>query len=65
MHTFADVHLYNNHVKQARTQLMRPPKALPTLWLNPDVTGIDDFTYEDIKVLEYKSHARIKAPVAV
>ncbi|HTI96417.1 MAG TPA: thymidylate synthase [Rudaea sp.] len=65
VHSFGDVHLYNNHVEQARTQLAREPLPLPTLKLNPDVKSIFDFRYEDIIIDGYQSHPAIKATVAV
>ncbi|MEM7262588.1 MAG: thymidylate synthase [Planctomycetota bacterium] len=65
VHTFGDVHLYSNHESQARTQLERDPHALPTLWLDPSITDIDDFQYEHIEVRDYQHHPAIKAPVAV
>ncbi len=65
IHTFGDLHLYSNHVEQARLQLGREPRPLPRLELNPDVRELSRFTYEDIHVLDYHPHPPIKAPVAV
>jgi len=65
VHTFGDVHLYRNHVEQARLQLSRAPKLLPTLTLNPAVTDLFAFRYEDIVLEGYEPHPRIKAEVAV
>lgn len=65
VHTLGDAHLYANHLEQARLQLTRTPFPLPTLELNPDVRNLDDFTYEDIRILNYQAHPHIKADVAV
>lgn len=65
VHSFGDVHLYSNHVGQADLQLTRTPTALPQLRLNPDVTSIFDFTYEDIELVNYVAEPGIKAQVAV
>lgn len=65
VHTFGDVHLYSNHLEQAELQLSRDPLPLPTTQLNPDIKNIFNFTYDDIKLLNYKSHETIKAPVAI
>jgi thymidylate synthase len=65
IHTFGDVHLYSNHVEQARLQLAREPRPLPKLRLNPSVRSLFDFTYEDIVLENYDPHPAIKAPVAV
>lgn len=65
VHTFGDVHLYSNHLEQARLQLTREPKALPRLVLDPSITSIDDFRYEHVRIDNYLFHPAIKAPVAV
>jgi thymidylate synthase len=65
IHTLGDAHLYNNHFEQARTQLARTTRALPTMQLNPDVRSIFEFRYEDFQLLNYDPHPAIKAPVAV
>lgn len=65
VHTFGDVHLYSNHVEQARTQLSRTPRAMPTMRLNPAVDDLFAFRYEDFSLENYDPHPGIKAPVAV
>jgi thymidylate synthase len=65
VHTLGDAHLYLNHFDQAREQLKRTPHALPTLRLNPDVSSIFDFRYEDVTIEGYTADKAIKAPVAV
>jgi thymidylate synthase len=65
VHTLGDAHLYSNHYEQAREQLSRTPSALPTLKLNPRVTDLFAFTYDDIAFENYDPHPLIKAPVAV
>ncbi len=65
VHTFGDVHLYNNHIEQAELQLTREPRPLPTLKINPEVKNIFDFTYEDFEILNYDPHPHIKAAVSI
>ncbi|GAA0704506.1 thymidylate synthase [Dyella marensis] len=65
VHVLGDAHLYSNHVEQARLQLSREPRPLPTLRLNPDVRALEDFRFEDVAIEGYTPHPAIKAPVAV
>jgi thymidylate synthase len=65
VHTFGDAHLYMNHLEQADEQLTRTPRALPRMEINPDVTSIFKFRYEDFKLVGYDAHPHIAAPVAV
>ena len=65
VHTFGDVHLYLNHVEQARLQLRREPRRPPRMRLNPEVRSIFDFRFEDFELTGYDPHPHIKAPIAV
>jgi thymidylate synthase len=65
IHSFGDVHLYNNHVEQAMLQLTRTPNTLPQMKINPAVKNIFDFKFEDFELVGYQSHPAIKAQVAV
>ncbi|ODT83651.1 MAG: thymidylate synthase [Pelagibacterium sp. SCN 64-44] len=65
VHSFGDVHLYANHFEQARLQLTREPRPLPTLRINPDVKRLEDFTFEDFTFEGYDPHPHIKAAVSV
>lgn len=65
VHTFGDTHIYSNHFDQVKLQLSRETRELPTMWINPEVTSIFDFTYADFKIKEYDPHPTIKAPIAV
>jgi thymidylate synthase len=65
VHTFGDVHLYNNHIEQAKLQLSREPFPLPTMKINPSVKNIFDFTFEDFTLENYQHHPHIKGEVAV
>jgi len=65
IHTFGDLHLYANHVEQAKLQLGRDPRPLPVMRLNPARTSIHDFVFEDFELAGYDPHPAIKAPVAV
>lgn len=65
VHTFGDVHIYSNHIKQVKEQLKRKPKKLPKMILNPKIKDINKFKFEDFELVGYNPHAPIKAPVAV
>lgn len=65
VHTFGDVHLYTNHVEQAKLQISRTPNDFPMLKINPAVTSIFDFKFEDFELTNYNPHPHIKAAVAV
>ena len=65
VHTFGDVHLYTNHVDQAKLQLGREPRPMPTMNINPNVRDIFGFRYEDFELVDYDPHPHIKAKVAV
>ncbi|SEW26005.1 thymidylate synthase [Chitinophaga sp. YR573] len=65
IHTFGDVHLYRNHLEQAKLQLVRKPFDLPVLKINPNVKDIFSFKYEDFELTNYQFHPHIKAPVAI
>lgn len=65
VHSIGDAHIYSNHLDQVDLQLSRTPKALPQMRLNPDVTSLFDFKYEDFEVLNYDPDPLIKAPVAI
>lgn len=65
VHTLGDVHLYRNHLEQARLQLSRQPFPLPRMQINPNVTSIFDFQYEDFELLNYQAHPTIRAEIAV
>ncbi|WP_394202324.1 thymidylate synthase [Marinagarivorans algicola] len=65
VHTLGDAHLYLNHLEQVDLQLAREPFALPTMHINPAVTHIFDFTYDDFELRDYEYHPAIKAPIAV
>ena len=65
VHTFGDAHLYSNHFEQAKLQLSRETRSLPTMKINPKIKNIFDFTFEDFELIDYNPHPHIKAPVAI
>ncbi len=65
IHTLGDAHLYSNHMEQTCLQLEREPFKLPTMKMNPDITSVFDFSFDDFELLNYQHHEHIKAPVAV
>jgi len=65
IHTFGDVHIYNNHLDQIDLQLSREPKNLPTMKINPAVTSIFDFTFDDFDLIDYNPHPHIKGAVSI
>lgn len=65
IHTFGDVHLYNNHIEQAELQLSRAVRALPTMKINPAVKDLFSFTFEDFELVNYDPHPHIKAAVSI
>jgi thymidylate synthase len=65
IHTFGDVHLYLNHVEQAKLQLTRTPRPFPEMKINPNIHSIFDFRYEDFQLINYHPYPHIKAPVSV
>lgn len=65
IHTFGDVHIYNNHIDQVKLQLSRKPRNLPVMKINPEIKSIFDFSYEDFKLENYNPHDAIKADVSI
>ena len=65
IHTFGDVHIYNNHLDQIDLQLSREPKKLPTMKINPAVTSIFNFTFDDFELIDYNPHPHIKGAVSI
>lgn len=65
IHSFGDVHLYKNHIEQAKLQLEREPRALPKMKINPNVKNIDDFVFEDFELIDYDPYPHIAAKVSV
>jgi thymidylate synthase len=65
VHTFGDAHIYTNHLEQVKLQISREPRSLPKIKINPKVTSIFDFKYEDFELIDYNPHPHIKGIVAV
>lgn len=65
VHTIGDAHIYMNHIEQVTEQMMREPKKLPTMWINPEVKDIFSFTYDDFRLDNYEAHPHIKGEVAI
>lgn len=65
VHTYGDIHVYGNHYEQVREQISRQPKPFPKIWINPAKKEIDDFEFDDFKVLDYDPHPAIKGDITV
>lgn len=65
VHTLGDAHIYSNHIEQVKLQLTREPRPLPTMSINPDISSIDDFKFEDFSLSNYNPHPHIKGEIAV
>ena len=65
VHTFGDLHIYNDHVDLIKEQLTRTPRKLPKVILNPDIKNIEDFKFEDIQLVDYDPYPAIKGKVSV
>lgn len=65
IHTFGDAHIYNNHLDQVKLQISREPKPLPKMNINPEISSVFDFTYEDFNLIDYNPHPLIKGKVSV
>ena len=65
VHTLGDAHLYLNHLEQAKLQITREPLKLPSIKINSSINNLEDFVYEDFKILNYESHPAISAPISV
>jgi thymidylate synthase len=65
VHTLGDAHIYSNHIEQVKLQLTREPRPLPTMTINPDISSIDDFKFEDFSLSDYHPHPHIKGDIAV
>ncbi|QCD63190.1 thymidylate synthase [Tenacibaculum maritimum] len=65
IHTFGDAHIYNNHKEQLKLQLSRTPKSLPKIKINPNIKGIEAFTFDDFELIDYNPHPHIKGVVAI
>ncbi len=65
VHTLGDAHLYLNHLEQAKLQITREPLKLPSIKINSSINNLEDFVYEDFKILNYESHPAISAPISI
>ncbi|MFM2297289.1 MAG: hypothetical protein RL117_996, partial [Verrucomicrobiota bacterium] len=65
VHTFGDLHLYQNHLDQTRLQLTREPRALPSMWIDPTIRELSDFRFDHFRLDHYDPHPAIKAPISV
>jgi len=65
VHTYGDIHIYEDHYEQVKEQISRKPRPFPKIWINPEKKDIDDFTFEDFKLIDYNPHPALKAPITV